>query len=365
MPEQSVSTPTQPEGRERIVDLRSDTVTRPTPGMREAIAAAEVGDMVLGDDPTVTELEITMAELLGQERALFFPSGVMANQTAVLVHAPAGTEAVIDAGGHILNYEEAAAAAWGGVQLRAVHTADGLLDAQSVAAAIRPRSPYVVQTALVCLENTHNSAGGKVMPLERMRQVLEVAWEREVAVHLDGARLPNAAIASGRPMREWAELADTVMVSFSKGLGAPVGSVLAGSEELMEDAWRVRRRFGGGMRQAGLLAAAALYALEHHLPELGEDHRRAKRLAALAAELPGIRVEEPETNIVMLDLEEAEPLDVLRGLRSRGVWMTQFGPRRLRAVTHRDVDDEGVERAGEALGEVLAGLSAAVGAGRH
>ncbi|HEX6069586.1 MAG TPA: GntG family PLP-dependent aldolase [Longimicrobiaceae bacterium] len=346
-----------------IVDLRSDTVTRPTPGMRQAIAEAEVGDMVLGDDPTVSELEETMAGLLGKERALFFPSGVMANQTAVLVQASPGTEAVIDAGGHILNYEEAAAAAWGGVQLRAVQTADGLLDPESVAAAIRPRTPYVVQTSLLCLENTHNSAGGRVLPVERMREVVEVARERGVAVHLDGARLPNASVAAGRPMREWAELADTVMVAFSKGLGAPVGSVLAGTEETMEEAWRVRRRFGGGMRQAGILAAAALYGLEHHFAGLAEDHRRAKRLAELAGEVAGVVAAPPETNIVMIDLREAEPLDVLRGLRARGVWMTQFGPRRLRAVTHRDVDDEGVERAGVALAEVL-GRAEMAGAGR-
>jgi threonine aldolase len=344
-----------------VVDLRSDTVTRPTPGMRRAIAEAEVGDMVLGDDPTVERLERTVAELLGKERALYFPSGVMANQTAVLVQAPRGTEAVIDAGGHILNYEEAAAAAWGGVQLRAVTTADGLLEAEAVAGAIRPRSPYAVQTSLVCLENTHNSAGGRVLPVEQMRAVVELARDRGVAVHLDGARLPNASVAAGRPMRDWAELADTVMVAMSKGLGAPVGSVLAGTAETMERAWRVRRRFGGGMRQAGLLAAAALYALEHHFDALAEDHRRARRLAELAGGTAGVRAETPQTNIVMLDLEEAEPAAVLRALREAGVWMTQFGPRRLRAVLHRDVDDAGVERAGAALAGVLRG--AAVGAG--
>jgi threonine aldolase len=196
-----------------------------------------------------------------------------------------------------------------------------------------------------------------------MREVVAVARERGVAVHLDGARLPNASVAAGRPMREWAELADTVMVAFSKGLGAPVGSVLAGTEETMEEAWRVRRRFGGGMRQAGILAAAALYGLEHHFAGLAEDHRRAKRLAGLAGELAGVVAAPPETNIVMIDLREAEPLEVLRGLRARGVWMTQFGPRRLRAVTHRDVDDEGVERAGVALAEVL-GRAEMAGAGR-
>lgn len=344
---------------ETVVDLRSDTVTRPSPEMRRAIAEAEVGDMVLGDDPTVARLERTMAELLGKERALFFPSGIMANLTAVMVHAPPGTEAVIDAGGHILNYEEGGAAAWGGVQLRAVQTPDGLLDALSVGGAVRPRSPYMIRTALVCLENTHNSAGGRVLPVERMGEVVEVARERGVAVHLDGARLPNASVAAGLPMRAWAELADTVTVAFSKGLGAPVGSVLAGGEEAMERAWRLRRRLGGGMRQVGLLAAAALYGLEHHLEGLAEDHRRAKRLAELARRVGGVAVAQPETNIVMLDLEEADPAQVLVGLRERGVWLTQFGPQRLRAVLHRDIDDEAVERAGGALEEVLADVPGA------
>lgn len=338
------------------VDLRSDTVTRPTAGMRRAMAEAEVGDMVLGDDPTVDRLERRIAELLGQERALYFPSGIMANQTAILVQAEPGTEAVIDAGGHMLNYEEAAAAAWGGVQMRAVSTEDGLLDAERVAAAIRPRSPYVVRTAMVCLENTHNSAGGRVLSVERMREVVAVARERGVAVHLDGARLPNAAVATGRAMREWAEHADTVMVAFSKGLGAPVGSALAGRAETMERAWRVRRRMGGGMRQAGILAAAALYGLEHHLAGLADDHRRARELARLMAAVPGVGVVEPETNIVMVDLERGEPGEVLAGLAERGVRMTQFGPRRLRAVLHRDVDDRGVVRAGAALAGVMGGV---------
>lgn len=339
-----------------VVDLRSDTVTRPSPEMRRVIAEAEVGDMVLGDDPTVAALERHVAELLGKERALFFPSGIMANQAAVMALAPPGTEAVIDSGGHILNYEEAAAAAWGGVQLRAMVTADGLLGPEDVAAGIRPRSPYLVQTSLVCLENTHNSAGGRVLSVERMRAATEVARERGVAVHLDGARLPNAAVAQGAPMRAWAEHADTVMIALTKGLGAPVGSMLAGSAGVMERAWRLRRRMGGGMRQAGLLAAAGLFALRHNLQRLAEDHHRARALSEGAAGIAGIRSEAPETNIVMLDLDEAlpEPAAVLAGLAERGVWLTQFGPRRLRAVTHLGVDDHGVERAVQALREVVA-----------
>lgn len=314
---------------------------------------AEVGDMVLGDDPTVALLEAHMADLLGMERALFLPSGIMANQAALLVLAPPGTEAVVDAGGHIVQYEEAAAAALGGIQLRAVVTGTGLLDAAAVREAIRPASPHVVQTSVVCLENTHNSGGGRVLSVAAMREVVAVARERGVAVHLDGARLPNAAVAAGEEMRAWAAQADTVMVSFSKGLGAPVGSVLAGSAELMERAVRVRRRLGGGMRQAGLLAAAALYGLKHHFAGLADDHRRARRLAALAAEIGGVVVVAPETNIVMIDLDRADPETTLERMEDVGVRLTRFGPRRLRAVLHRDVSDADVDRAGEALGGAL------------
>jgi threonine aldolase len=345
-----------PENTSAPVDLRSDTVTKPTPAMRRAIAEAEVGDAVLGDDPTVAELEQYAAGLLGKERALFFPSGIMANQTALLVLGQPGTEAVIDAGGHILNWEEAAAAAWGGLLMRAVVTPDGLLTPELAAAAIRPRSPYLTQTTLLCLENTHNGAGGRVLPLDQARAVADVAHERGLAVHLDGARLPNASVATGQPMAELARPADTVMVAVSKGLGAPVGSLLAGTAEAMERAWRIRRRLGGGMRQAGILAAGALHALRNHFPKLAEDHRRARVLASHIAALPGVSVVEPETNIVMVDLHDAllEPAAVLVGLERRGVRMTQFGPRRLRAVLHLDVSDAGVERACAAWEEVVA-----------
>lgn len=323
--------------------------------MLRAMMEAEVGDMVLGDDPTVALLEAQMADLLGMERALFLPSGIMANQVALLVLAPPGTEAVIDGGGHIVQYEEAAAAALGGIQLRAVTTASGLLDAATVRASIRPDSPYVVQTSVVCLENTHNSGGGRVLSVAAMREVVAAARERGVAVHLDGARLPNAAVAAGEEMRAWAAQADTVMVSFSKGLGAPVGSLLAGSAELMERAVRVRRRLGGGMRQAGLLAAAALYGMEHHFGGLADDHRRAARLASLVGEIDGVTVAAPETNIVMIDLERADPAVVLTRMEAAGVRMTRFGPRRLRAVLHRDIDDADVDRAGEVMGSAVAG----------
>jgi threonine aldolase len=246
------------------------------------------------------------------------------------------------------------------VQFRAVATRDGLLGAADVAAAIRPASPYLPRTAAVCAENTHNSAGGRVLRLVQLQAIEAVARERGVRVHLDGARLPNAAVASGLPMAVYAAHADTVMVALSKGLGAPVGSVLAGSGEAMERAWRIRRRLGGAMRQAGVLAAAGLYALRHNLERLDEDHRRADALARGCAAAPGVVAPKPQTNIVMLDLEDdaLHPEPLLAALAERGVWMTQVGPRRLRAVTHLDVDDAGIARAVAAFRDAAAALTA-------
>lgn len=340
----------------RIIDLRSDTVTRPTPAMREAIARAEVGDDSLGDDPTVKRLEARVAELLGKEAALFFPSGIMANEAALLVLAPPGTEVIVEATSHYVDWEDGAPAHWAGVQLRPVPTPDGILTAELVRAAIRSPSPFHVRTSLIAVENTHNAAGGRILPLETMRAIGAVAREHGLPVHLDGARLWNAAVATGLPEAAWAAEADTVMVTLSKGLGCPAGSLLAGEARVIEEAWRIRRRLGGGMRQIGLLAAAGLYALDHHRERLAEDHARARMLAALAREIPGIRVVEPETNIVMLDLE-VEGLTaraVLEGLAERGVRMSEFSGRRIRAVTHLDVDDEGIRRAAAALAEVIA-----------
>jgi threonine aldolase len=348
-----------PSAADLAVDLRSDTVTRPSPAMRRAVAEAEVGDAVLGDDPTAAALETYAAELLGKERALFFPSGVMANTAAILALAEPGTEAVIDATGHMANWEECAAAQFGGIQFRTVPTRDGLLTVDDVAAAIRPRSPFLPQTTAVCLENTHNAAGGRVLRVAHLQAVAEAARERGARVHLDGARLANAAVASGVPMRDYAAHADTVMVALSKGLGAPVGSILAGSAELMEKAWRLRRRLGGGMRQAGMMAAAGLYALRHNLDRLAQDHARADVLARRCGAVEGVTALKPQTNIVMLDLHDdrLDPGAILAGLTTRGVWMTQFGPRRLRAVTHMDVDDAGIERAAAAFEEVVGALA--------
>jgi len=345
--------------KEPVVDLRSDTVTRPTPGMRKAMAEAEVGDDVLDHDPTTLALEERVAGMLGKARALFFPSGIQANQTALAVQGRPGSEVILEAGAHIFNYEEGAGAALWGLQLRPVEGDGGLLTPAVVRSAIRPVSPYVHPTSLLAIENTHNGAGGRILPLATAAAIREVARAAGIPVHLDGARLWHACVETGSGPDAFGALADTVMVCLSKGLGAPVGSLLAGEEDTMARAWRVRRRLGGGMRQSGILAAAGLYALEHHVDRLREDHLRARTLAEGAAEIPGLSVLLPETNIVMLDIEAPgiSPQDLLDALAVRGILMVPFGPKRLRAVTHLDVDDSGTVRALAALREALADLS--------
>lgn len=324
--------------------------------MREAISRAEVGDDAFGDDPTVRRLEERIADLLGKESALFFPSGTMANETAILVFARSGSEVVVEASCHLFDWEDAAAAAWAGAQLRPVATQDGILAGDTVRAAIRPDTPYQPRTALICVENTHNAAGGRVVPIEALREVRAAADERGLPIHMDGARLWNASVASGVPLSDYAAVADTVMVTLSKGLGCPVGSLLAGKAAVIQEAWRVRRRLGGSMRQAGLLAAAGLYALDHNVDRLAEDHRRASLLADLAGQIEGVRAVPPDTNIVMLDLLRDEPdaPTVLTELTGHGVLMSMFASHRLRAVTHLDVDDEAIRSAVDTLAEAIA-----------
>jgi threonine aldolase len=335
-----------------VVDLRSDTVTRPTPQMRAAIAAAEVGDDALGDDPTTRRLEETAAALLGKERALFFPTGLMANQTALAVLGRWGGEIVVEAGAHVLNFEDGAAAALSGVQLRAVFTPDGQLTAERLRAAIPAPSRYLPRTCAISVENTHLVSGGRVMPLAVAVAIADFARERGLKVHLDGARLWNACAASGQAPADYARHADTVMVALSKALGCPVGSILAGAGDTMEEAWRVRRRLGGAMRQSGLLAAAGLHALAHHRPAITEDHARARRLGEGVAAIRGFRVVPTETNVVLIDLDgEAEVVALLSFLEMNGILMLKFGTHRLRAVTHRDVDDGGIARALAVFGD--------------
>jgi threonine aldolase len=339
----------------QTIDLRSDTVTRPTPAMRRAIAEAEVGDDVLGDDPTVQKLEQRIAELLGKEAAVLFPSGIMANLTAMHVVAERGTEVVIEATGHILDWEVGGATAIAGVLLRRVVTEDGILTAAHVEHAIRPGLKYQVRTSAISLENTHNGAGGRVLPLAEMQRIHEVARKHKLRVHLDGARLWNASAATGVPEAEYAKCADTVMVSLSKALGCPAGSMLAGSSADMESARFMRRRLGGAMRQSGILAAAALYALDNNLSRLPEDHANATLFAERASEIDGLRVLEPETNIVMMDVvkQGVSAADVVERMKTRGVLIVPFSPTRVRAVTHLDVNAEDVAKAAQALKEAM------------
>jgi threonine aldolase len=339
-----------------MVDMRSDTVTQPTDGMREAIARAAVGDDAFGDDPTVKILESRVADLLGKESALFFPSGMMANETALILLAKPGTEVVCEATCHFVDWELGAPAALAGVTMRGVPTIDGLLTAAMVSNAIRPYSAIQVQTSAITLENTHNGAGGRIMPLDTMRDIQDVARSHDLPLHLDGARLWNASARTGVSVRDYAACADTVMVAMSKGLGCPVGSLLAGTADHMKQARVIRRRLGGAMRQVGVLAAAGIYALDHHIDRLRDDHDRASRLAQSARTINGFDVIEPDTNILMMDVirDGMSAPDVVSELAKRGVLMTAFTNRRVRAVTHMNIDDAAIKTAADALAAVMA-----------
>jgi threonine aldolase len=339
------------------IDLRSDTVTRPTPGMRAAMAAAEVGDDVFGDDPTVNRLEQRVAELLGKEAALFVPSGTMSNQIAVKVHTQPGDELLCDLNCHIYNYEAGGPAILSGVTCRTLDGDYGILDLSQLEDKIRPDDPHLVRTRLVCLENTHNRGGGKVYPLEKIEAISAWARNHDLIMHLDGARLWNAVVATGIPARTWAQHFDTVSVCFSKGLGAPVGSALTGPREVIDRGRRVRKLFGGGMRQAGLLAAAALYALDHHVERLAEDHRNAQVLAQAIADTPGLRLVPPEVETNLVWFRAAPELGTARDIASRlkqnGVLVHASGPQTLRACTHLDVSAAQAERAAEVIRKAI------------
>ena len=332
-----------------MTDLRSDTVTQPTPAMRRAMAEAEVGDDVFGEDPTVRRLEARVAELLGKEAALWVPTGVMGNQIAIRLHTRPGDEAVVAERSHLFHYEAAAPAALWGVQLRPVGDLGGVPTAAEVEAVVQGGYDWEARTSLVCLENTVNKAGGVAVPLDATRPVAEVARRRGLALHLDGARLWNAALALGETEAALAAPFDTVTVSLSKGLGAPAGSVLVGTAEAMRAARRVRKLLGGGMRQVGVLAAAGLVALGHRAA-LADDHRRARRLADAVEACGAFRlVRPPDTNIVLFDTLRTTAAEAIAALEARGVRLVAFGPHTLRATLHRDVDDAGIDRAVDAL----------------
>ena len=333
-----------------MIDLRSDTVTRPAEGMRQAMAAAEVGDDVFGEDPTVERLERYVAELLGKEAAIYAPSGTMTNQIGVMVNTARADEVLLHEHSHIFDYEGGAPALLSSVQARQLPGEGGVISAETLRAAIRPENVHFARPRLLCLENTHNVAGGRVYPLRDFAQAASEARDLGLRVHLDGARLFNAEVATGVPASEWAAHADTVSVCSSKGLGAPVGSLLAGEAETIHEARRARKALGGGMRQAGVIAAASLYAFENNIERLQEDHGRASRLAEGLTNA-GYETSTPETNIVLVKTNS--PGDLLAALRREGVLATPRDASHIRLCTHLDVDDSDIETAIRAAARAL------------
>ena len=334
----------------KTIDLRSDTVTKPTPAMREAMARADVGDDVYGEDPTVNRLQAQAAERLGKPAAILVPSGTMANQCAIRALTHHGDVVLAGDGAHVLKYESGAAAALAGVQIKTVGVG-GLFDAGDVEAAVNPPDHHFAPVAAVALENTHNSAGGRVFPFDRLQRIATIARERGLKLHLDGARLFNAVAASGISADRWAAPFDTVSFCLSKGLGAPVGSLVCGSAATIDRVHRIRKMLGGGMRQAGILAAAGLFALDHHVERLAQDHANARRLADGLVRL-GLPVDPPpETNIVLFGV--GDTAGFLRELRARNLLINPVSAGVFRAVTHLDVStadiDEALERVGDAL----------------
>lgn len=339
-----------------LVDLRSDTVTRPTPEMRVAMASAEVGDDAFREDPTVRRLEERVAELLGQEAALLVSSGIQGNQLALGVLGRRGSEVLVEEGAHVRVWEEGAPAALWGLSLRGIPGEGGALREGDLRRAARGPVPFLLSTSVISLENTHLASGGRVLPPEAVAVAIRVAREVGASVHLDGARLWNAEAASGLPASTWSGGVDSVMVSLSKGLGCPVGALLAGSRDLVEEARRLRRLLGGQMRQAGILAAAGLHALEHHRDGIGRDHELARVLARGMASVPGLRVVAPETNVVLVEpVAPGTPRKLVDFLKDHGILTTVFGGSAVRAVTHRDVDLAGITRVVELLERASSG----------
>ena len=339
------------------VDLRSDTVTKPTPEMRRAMAEAEVGDDVYQEDPTVNRLEQRATEVFQREAALFVPTGSMGNLISIRIHCDHGNEVICEERGHIFNFEMASMSAIAGCVARPVRTENGILTWKKLEPAIRPKVYYRAQTGLISLENTHNIAGGRVLPLAAQEEICDNAHGRGIPVHLDAARIFNAAAATGKSVAELTRKVDSIMFCLSKGLGAPVGSMVVGSKAFIEKARLFRKMFGGGMRQAGVLAAAGLIALEKHPALLAKDHERAKRLARGLAEIPGIRInpDEVETNILIFDVAGTglTTAEISTRLKERGVLANGVDPTTMRMVTHYDVDDDGITRALEAFREVV------------
>lgn len=340
-----------------MIDLRSDTVTKPTPAMRAAMANAEVGDDVYGEDKTVIALEETAASLLGKEAALFVTSGTQGNQVAVLTHTRPSQEVIVESQAHIYFYEVGAMAALAGVQVRTVAGIRGQMHPDHVKHAIRDDDIHFPQTSLICLENTHNRAGGAVLPLAYMDEIQAIARDKKIALHLDGARLFHAAVATGQPIVEFARRADSVQVCLSKGLSAPIGSILAGSRDFIYRARKWRKALGGGMRQVGVLAAPGLIALTQMVDRLQDDHDRAKRLASALSQMPGMSMnpDHVETNIVLADITKlrCSPEEFLHDLANVGVLASNFGDGLIRFVTHLGIEDDDIEQAIMAIHQVV------------
>jgi threonine aldolase len=342
-----------------MIDLRSDTVTVPTDGMRKAMARAEVGDDVYGEDPTVNRLQDMAAALLGKRAALFVPSGTMANQLAIRSQTQPGQEVIVESRCHIVRYEQGAAGALAGVQLHWIMGDRGLMTAEQIETAIRPKDPYSIPTGLICLENTHNAGGGTIYPLSTIEKIRAVAVRHGIPMHLDGARLFNAVATTTLPPASYAQHFETVSLCLSKGLGAPVGSLLISSDlQILERARRFRRMYGGAMRQAGILAAAGIYALEQHVARLKDDHDHAKKLARLLQQIPSVQIapQHVETNIVIFDVidQRRTPAELVAALKEEGVLINAIGGRSFRAVTHLNVTAKQIDEAGAIFARVFA-----------
>jgi threonine aldolase len=346
---------------DKVLDFRSDTLTKPTAGMRAAMAAAEVGDDVFDEDPTVHALQERVAELLGKEAAIYVPSGTMSNQLGVRVHCSPGDEFLCEANCHIFKYEQAGYAQLAGVAARPLEGQNGVLRLEQLTGLINPDNEHLTRTRLVCLENTHNRGAGRIQPYEIVESICKWAHSNGLVTHLDGARLFNAVVATGVDARRWSRHFDTVSVCFSKGLGAPIGSALVGPKDLIRKAHRARKLLGGGMRQAGVIAAAALYALEHHVDRLAEDHANARLLADAVRAIDGLSLvgEAVDTNIVIFKVDSAlgTAAELCEKLKTRGLLMLSIAAQQVRAVTHLDVDRAAAERASEILAEVAASAS--------
>ena len=341
-----------------MIDLRSDTVTKPTDDMRKAMARAEVGDDVYGEDPTVNRLQEMAAAMLGKRFALFVPSGTMANQLAIRSHTQPGQEIIVESKSHVVRYEQGAAGALAGVQLHWVTGERGIMTAEQVEAAIRPNDLHSITTALICIENTHNAGGGTIYPLSTIEKIRALAVRHGIPMHLDGARLFNAVAATTLPPAVYAQHFETVSLCLSKGLGAPVGSLLVSNDQqLMDRVRRFRRMYGGAMRQAGILAAAGIYALERHVARLKTDHDHAKKLARLLQQIPAIQItpQHVETNIVMFDIvdEQRSPAELVAALKKHGVLINAVGGQSYRAVTHLHITDKQIDEAVAVFAKIL------------